>query len=253
MKIYRFVPDALRFRPVELAAGFRWWPQGLDLGPRADRSYPATLPDTPWPYAGNRYHTARDARPDADVPALALNLLVGNPRALAVFRGLRGVDREVPLTIDSAPAAALQLRALRAFDVERSQAITAPGGEPLFFTRRSFVEREITADAFWIASAMPFSDVYVTETFRAAAQAAGLTGLGFLELVHDDSGPVVTRHVPPTGGRAALFGPRYDLEHGLLLARADALGYSSSEVTPIIERAYLAGEIPATYPPFSSI
>ena len=245
MRIYRYIPDAGKYRRYYfMQLSYKWWPDGIDLGPRAERTYARSYDGEVWAYEGNNFPVGGRNAPYSDFPALSLNVPALSPRALDALRPMPGLEKVVAIHIGEADFFAVQPPVLEALDPERSEGIFTPRGEPLFYTKRWFDENLVTADLFWVSALMPISDVYVTERFVDAALAHGLTGLDYLELVWDGA-PVVARY-PPTRKH---IDAREFLEQAQLLARRDAHRRFTDdpEYNQIVEQMIADGYLPLEY------
>jgi hypothetical protein len=244
VNIFRYVPDGRRFRGMEIGYSDRFWPEGIDLGRAAELEFPKGI-EGPWWLEGNRYESARgDTTPLADFVATTMNVLVLQTRA---SDALSLAGKRVPASVDGQPAHAYQLPQIAdAIDVAASHAVSAPKGEPLFWNRLALRPEKITADVFWLADAMPFSYIYMTDGFVDKATSLGLTGLGCVELVSKDGVAQELSYAPVTNV-GARNGYRYYLETNFVLARAAMLGYLSDDIHPILDEAFAAGRLPTTY------
>jgi hypothetical protein len=244
VNIYRYVPDGRHFRGMEIGYSDRFWPDGIDLGRAAELEFPKGI-EGPWWLEGNRYESARgDTTPLADFVATTMNVLVMQTRAADA---LSIAGKRVSVHVDGEPAYAMELpRIADAIDVASSSAVTAPNGEALFWNRLALRPDRISADVFWLEEAMPFSYIYMTESFLEKANTLGLTGLACVELVSQD-GVAQELSYPPVTNVGARNGYRYYLETNFVLARAAMRGYLSDDIHPILDEAFAAGRLPTTY------
>lgn len=242
MKIYRYVPDGRQFRSMRVSYNDRFWPQGIDLGKRADQEFPRGLTKAGWWLEGNQFRSYEATQPLADFVATTMNIVTVTERAVEAIGG-----KKVAVTTDGAPAFAIELPRLQGvIDLDASRAVVSDG-QPLFWYHYKFRPEHITADAFWLEEAMPFSYVFLTERIVEKAHASGWTGLDYVELVWDGTAAVELAYPPVTHVRQQT-GYRYHLEESFVLARAAMVGQMTDEVHPILEQAMAKGRFPASYP-----
>ncbi|HWS90094.1 MAG TPA: hypothetical protein VN282_24205 [Pyrinomonadaceae bacterium] len=246
MKIYRFLPNARDYGVVTKTLAGRWWPDGIEMGRKMRELFPK-LTDA-WPHEGNRYDHDPEEVPLSDFPAFALNVPVVSRRAAEVLKRARLVSEFVPMTVSGEPFFAVQPQILPdVFDAERSRGLTFPNGEVFHYYLRSFDTSKVAAEFFAIPELQPFSDLYVTERLLREAEAAGLTGLEYVELVYDEDGPFVPVYPAEARARADEFTYRRRLEWELLYWRGSLRWYDEEVIDEAIGRALAAGLVSYVY------
>lgn len=253
MRIYRFVPNAREFSYTPRSLAGKWWPDGIDLGEVPSRLFPKYLGEVPypWPHDGNQFSRDSDFRDFSDFPALSLNVPVMSERAVSALTSANIVlEPIVPMHVEGLRFFAIQpKRSPGVLRASASAGLIMPYGEVFFYYQRYFDVSAVNCEFFMLDELMPFSDLYVTERFVDAAKAAGLTGLEYLELVFDESGPVVPTYPAVERDKVSQFSVRLQLELDMISWRCAVWGYGESEAEDVTYAAISRGLIADDFVP----